>query len=531
MSKENFNMRLFTMKYYFSVMVLLCLMCSVGYAQKVSSDELLKQALDAVNTSKNYPLAISLAQEGLNVSPDYTDIRVLLGRLYLLTGKNDDAVKELKKALVKQPNDIDALGYIINANYQNKNLDEAIRYSGLYLNYYPSDKAMLVKRISMLNEAADFEKARYEIKQVLKKYPSDPGIVYLHKEILFSEAGHAVKAKDSLKALNTYKEILTAYPSDTLARNQVINLETERKNYQTAVEYIDSGLSYYPNKENLMLKKLGLVQSMGDTRQAYQLSEKMQSDYPENRKIRAINNELLTLTRQNQIGFGYAITAFDQAGKNPWSVYSASYQRNEKYGALIARVNYADRIDLNGYQFEVEAYPTHGSSYSFVNFSYSNSVVFQKFRFSYSYFTPLSKTWETEIGVRYQRTDRDFFSYTGALGKYFGPIWINAKVFLTPNDGKLANSYTLASRYYFNDSQDDYFTLIGGYGFSPDDRGRNFEIENRLNMESVRVTLGYQRTLWSRNILGIFSTWNNQKYEFGVKRNEYDASISFRHRF
>jgi len=144
---------------------------------------------------------------------------------------------------------------------------------------------------------------------------------------------------------------------------------------------------------------------------------------------------------------------------------------------------------------------------------------------------PFSKGWETETGIRYLRNDYDFLSFTGAVGKYFGSYWLNLKLFLTPNVGKVDNSYTLTGRYYITDSQDDYFTAIAGYGFSPDDRGRNFEIDSRLNMQSVRFTLGYQRTLWGRNILGVFGTWNNQKYETGNKRNEYDASVTFRHKF
>jgi YaiO family outer membrane protein len=138
---------------------------------------------------------------------------------------------------------------------------------------------------------------------------------------------------------------------------------------------------------------------------------------------------------------------------------------------------------------------------------------------------------ETEAGIRYLRNGSDFLSFTGAIGKYFGSYWLNLKLFLTPNGGSVANSYTLAARYNIKDSQDDYFTAIAGYGFSPDDRGRNFEIDSRLNLQSVRFSLGYQRTLWGRNIIGVFGTWNNQKYETGNKRNEYDASVAFRHKF
>lgn len=530
MIRNNINKLLSRARYLFMI-GLFCLMGSVAYAQQVSSDDLLKQALVETNVNKNYSLALKLTNEGLKISPDYTDIRVLLGRLYLLTGKYAEAITELKKVLDKQPDNADALVYMINASYQNNQLAQAADYCAQYVSYYPADKKMLIKRIAIIGEMQDFKKATAELEQAFKRFPNDADLIYLHKELLFSQANTAIKRADTVNALASYEQVLISYPNDTIARNQLINLQIEKKNYASALKYIDSGLSYYPNQENLLLKKIEIVKTMGDTQQAYRLSKSATDAYPENRQIRSINNELFVLTRQNQIGLNYAITAFDQDGKKPWNLYSVSYLRTEKFGTLIGRVNYADRNNLTGYQFEVEAYPTHGSSYSFINLSYSNAIVFPKFRFSYSYFMPF-KSWETEVGIRYlKNNDDNFLGFTAAVGKYFGAYWLNLKTFLTPNGQKLANSYTLSGRYYLNGSTDDYFTAIAGYGFSPDDRGRNFEINSRLNMESIRFTLGYQRTLWRTNILGIFGTFNNQKYETNIKRNEYEASIAFRHKF
>ena len=617
-----------------------CLIGNLIYAQKVSSDDLLKQALVETNINKNYPLALKLANQGLEISPNYIDIRLLLGRLYLLSEKYTAATVELKKVLDKQPRNADALVYIINASYQNKDLEQAVDYCTQYLSYYPADKKMFIKKIAIIGEIPDFKRALTALEKALMQFPNDAELTYLHKEILFNKANEAIKRKDTLSALESYdlvlksykndtlarnklinlnmeiknyamalnyiesglmyypdqkkmllkkvsiiaetqditkaltalerafkqfpgdsdltylhKEILfdkasaaiktkdtlstlesydlvlKSYKNDTLARNQLINLNMEIKNYAMALKYIDSGLNYYPNQENLLLKKIAILKANGDTKLAYQLSKSATNNYPENKHIRSINNELFALSRQNQIGLNYAITAFDQDNKKPWNIYSASYFRTEKFATLGARVNYADRNNSNGYQFEIEAYPIHGLSYSFINLSYSNAIVFPKFRFSYSYFIPY-KSWETEVGVRYLKNNNDnFLGMTAALGKYIGPFWFNLKTFLTPNGDKLANSYTLTGRYYLNSSTDDYFTAIAGYGFSPDDRGRNFEINNRLNMEALRFTLGYQRTFWRTNIVGIFGTFNNQKYETNIKRNEYEAAIAFRHKF
>ncbi|RZK81865.1 MAG: YaiO family outer membrane beta-barrel protein [Pedobacter sp.] len=420
MNKGNYN------KYNMRLLIIgLCFIFglnSLTYAQKVSSDDLLKQAMEQTNLNKDYDKAIQLAKQGLTVSPDYTDIQLLLGRLYLIKKEYTQGEMMLKKVLEKDPENVDALNYLINGFYAQKKYSDAIRYADVYLTHYPND-------------------------------------------------------------------------------------------------------------EQMQLKKVDFTTLQGDLKSAYDLSDSLSKRYPQNDKIRLINNDLMLLTRQNRVGVGYSVTAFDQNGRRPWDIYNVSYMRSEKNGSIIGRASYADRKTAKGYQFEVEAYPIHGNSYSFINMSYSNSIVFPTFRFSYSYFFPQKNGWEPEAGIRYLNNEEDFVSFVAALGKYFGKYWLSGKVFVTPHDDKVATSFALSGRYYIGESVDDYVTAIAGYGFSPDDRGRNFDIGNRINIQNARVTLGYQRTLWRRNILGLFGSWNNFKYNADNRRNEYDLAISFQHMF
>jgi YaiO family outer membrane protein len=514
--------------------VLLCLF-NLGipavYAQKVSADELLQQALIATNQHKNYPEAIKLVQEGLRVSPDYIDIRVLLARLYLLSERYEDAIQELNKVLVKQPNHADALKYMVNANYQARHTRDAIKYIAQYLNYYPTDQQMLLKKIAMLHEIDGLDEAKQELKHALEKYPNDTNLVYLNKTVSFSAAKASLLKKDTLQTLTIYKQLLNEYPGDTTVRNQLIGLETARHQYANAIKYIESGLGHYQNQDNLLLKKIGLLQQIGAIQEANQLAKVLYNNNPNNKKAKAIYDELFILSTKNQLIVNYAFTAFDQPGKKKWDYYSLSYARTEKFGTLIGRVNYADRINSNGYQFEIEAYPKHPVGYSFVNLSYANTIVFPKMRFSYSYFLPLKKGWGAEIGLRYLKNDNGFLGFTGAVDKYINRFWLNLRGFFMYGDKKLSSSCLLTSRYYLNDSPDNYFTAIIGYGFSPDDRGINFEINERLNMQSMRLTLAYQFKLWNSNVLGLSTTLNKQQYEIGRNTNEYETAIVFKHRW
>ena len=76
MNKGNYNM--YRSKVFkIGLLLLMCLNINISFAQKISSDDLLKQAIRETNINKNYPKAIQLAKRGLAISPRYLAIRIL----------------------------------------------------------------------------------------------------------------------------------------------------------------------------------------------------------------------------------------------------------------------------------------------------------------------------------------------------------------------------------------------------------------------------------------------------------------------
>ena len=56
------------------------------------------------------------------------------------------------------------------------------------------------------------------------------------------------------------------------------------------------------------------------------------------------------------------------------------------------------------------------------------------------------------------------------------------------------------------------FSCHSRTGISSNDRARNFQINERLNLRSARLSLGYQHTIWSRNITMILGTLVGEQY-------------------
>lgn len=617
--------------------ICLLLLPGLAPAQKVNTDLLLKQTLEATN-AKNYPAAIALARRGLEASPDYTDFRLLLGRLYLLTGRPAEALPELNRVLAKDPRQKDALAYAINATMALNDYPAALKHINAYLGYY-ADKDMALRRASVMYLNRDFEAGWQEVKRLIadnagdaelrkellnlqldyaraqrtanlaeaayREYtkvvaidprnsealpvvfnlavelgqtddalryadaidregldsrirfkkadllktenrfdealavaesladasPRDTAVAALYTDVRFAQAKFLLSKADTLAAMTSYSRILARYPADTLARRLLLNLQLTRRDYPAALATLDQGLPYYPQAQEMRLKRLAILQESGDRAGSYAYAKALYDDYPRTAGIDSLYHTLWEQTRRNRVGMTYTNTYFTPVDRKPWNVYSLFYMRQGTAGSLIGRVNYADRFDARGYQFELESYPIHGKTYSYVDVAYSQAVVFPRWRLAYSWFTPLGKSYELEVGARYINSRTSFFTAVAAIARSFNRYWINLKTFATPYDNKIANSYALTGRYYLNSRPEDYFTLIAGYGFSPDDRARNFEIVNRLNLESVRFTGGYQQTFRYRHIAGIFLTWNRQEYVPGRKRNELEGSLSYQFKF
>lgn len=100
------------MKFKYILSILLVFTATQLHAQKVDVDSLLKQGLYETNENQNYPKAMAIAKQALQVSPDYVDVQLLVGRLYRLTDKPDSAKMMFKQVLIASPENTEAANYL-----------------------------------------------------------------------------------------------------------------------------------------------------------------------------------------------------------------------------------------------------------------------------------------------------------------------------------------------------------------------------------------------------------------------------------
>jgi len=156
---------------------------------------------------------------------------------------------------------------------------------------------------------------------------------------------------------------------------------------------------------------------------------------------------------------------------DPWRLASLSLGRSTSKGALIGRVNYANRFATSGLQFEADAYPRLSRRiYAYLNAGYSDADIFPMLRFGGELFANLSNAWEASAGFRELRfSDSPVTLYTGSVGKYVGNYWLSLRPFLRFKKSGNSASAGLTARRYFADG-DHYFGGRLNYGSTPSDR-------------------------------------------------------------
>src|ERR1700687_4327798 len=133
------------MKIKLYLFLFLIVLCKVSFGQTgLSSDEIFQQARKAAFDEKNYPKAISLSKQALSKSPNYSDIRVFLGRIYTWSDKTDSARAEFNTVLSKHPDNQDAAFASGSLEYWNNNSPKALQYAQDGLKYHPQSKDLLL---------------------------------------------------------------------------------------------------------------------------------------------------------------------------------------------------------------------------------------------------------------------------------------------------------------------------------------------------------------------------------------------------
>jgi YaiO family outer membrane protein len=302
-------------------------------------------------------------------------------------------------------------------------------------------------------------------------------------------------------------------------------------NYTTALSIIQKGLETHPRSEELLLRKAKVENAQSHYSQAEKTLEQLLKINGKNTEARALAERVNQNSAENSIGVSYDYVHFEKQFTDPWHLLSFDYGRKTKFGSIIGRVNYANRFQKSGFQYELDAYPKISKTfYSYINVGYSEASIFPQWRAGFSLYANLPSGFEAEGGFRYLYFGDPTFIYTAALGKYYKNFLFNVRTYLTPSDGELSQSYNVSARYYFGGAT-DYFGLTLGTGISPDDRSLVNQLPTIAKLKSHKAGIVFKKSINSYNVFTINASLNNQEYVAGKKDNQVQAGIAYQLRF
>ncbi|TDW97552.1 tetratricopeptide repeat protein [Dinghuibacter silviterrae] len=250
---------------------------------------LLMRKMSLLQELKRYPEAIEVLQHILKVYPADAkarqldvDLRMEAGRYFM----SEDPYLQFQAVLDKSPSNREALDYVINlASARGLNAD-ALAFVNRALHYYPGDRALLAKKVSILESLQKYTQAADITRQL---FLGPGGSLYRDQYITLLEASGRAYMSDLAydSALATFHDVLEISPAEPAALNYSINILSAQKNYGAAIALLDKTLRLYPGDEALLLKKAGILQD--DTRygDAALVLDTLVQAHPENTRYRS----------------------------------------------------------------------------------------------------------------------------------------------------------------------------------------------------------------------------------------------------
>ena len=529
-------------------------------------EALLYKKAGTLETYQHYAEAAQISKDLLQKYPDkrhyllsFVEQSLAAGRQSLAYDDYSSTKTILQQVLEKQPDNLDALNYIINIETAFKQYDSAIVYCDQALHYYPDSKDLLFKKSSVYADAHKFRDA-YAISGVLhSEYPYNIRFrdAYID-QLLGSGKQYMVEEKPD-SALGEYYKALEAHPTDSNALFSAINIQIDQKQYDTALALIAVGRKAYPDKPYFLLKRAMVYENTLKWEDAWLTADTLSKMSNLDPKYLDYANYLFSRRLKNQWGVAYLRSKFDYAPAFN-SIATVQYTRFIKRGTLTGRINYAGRTTGTGFQFEGEVYYNHTPKwYSYGVADYSpNRKIFPVYRLGYSIFHSFNHGYDGELGVRYLKADSsNTLSFLASIAKEIKDFSFNLrgyyiKLNATADPTNIAltqatknpNYYSviLTAKYFMKpDYRTEWFSGIAGYGTAPDDFSRYYALAQLLNYPTVSVGCGYSKQIRYRTTISAFASWYNQKYQDAtdiggvhtnaVYHNQYDIYLQLLRRF
>ena len=322
--------------------------------------------------------------------------------------------------------------------------------------------------------------------------------------------------------------VLDQKPGYIDARVALIDNELWADRPHAALEAADAGLALDPDEPALHARRARALAKLGRKDEALEPARRAATDPAATRRDRGPYYRLLDRTLKNKVAADYEVEIFTDMDN--WHFLSVDYRRKTERSSYIGRINYADRFDRDGVQFEFDAYPKlPRRNYLYLNLGVSGSSLFPDLRYGAEIYHNFAHGWEASFGFRRLEFDSsDVTIWTGSLAKYKGNWWISLRPnFVDKADGN-SESLGLTARRYFG-GRYEYLEFGARFGDSKSNVVLIPGEDERFASSSVRVEL--RRRIRPRTVLKGKVVWRVEDLQTGSERESVALTIGFERHF
>lgn len=560
------------------------------FGQEVTDvDSAFKEARRLAFTEYCRDESIDLCKKILMKSPNYSDVSVLMGRVYYWNNQPDSARNTLKAVNDRKPYE-DAYVALCDIERWEGNYELSLEYAMKGLERFPKSEDLVIRKARALYKLKLKDDAIKALDSLLKVNKNNDEARKLEESIKNPVDTTYIKARklalagkyDSAKVI--CNKVLEESPDYSdfrvlLARIYYWNKQVDSARYElkliidkrafkdafvaisdmerwqgndtASLKYANTGLDSFPNSEDLLIRKARALDNLDSSREAYHLLDSLLKVDKNNDEARQLAESIHRTLSVNSLQVSYFFDDFNREfGGTQWHLISLQYGHTfSNFGSVLWRINWANRFSSRGLQYEMDAYPSISKKmYMYLNAGYSpDEPVFPKYRFGASLYRSFPKAFEGEIGFRaLYFNNRTYFNYdsirnnsvpifVASIGKYYKNLWFSLRgTFIFNNYGPgFSQSYSFITRYY-GKTPADYWAFTIGYGRSPDDLS-TLNLLNNPPTTSYRASIGKQISYKQLNIFFATIGITNEGFYYGGSTlhngNDYYFNIGYQRLF
>lgn len=231
---------------------------------------------------QNYVEANRSAKRLYQIFPEDTEIKslynnILKDEVNRLNKSKDfpSSIDQFEKIIEISPTDPEVYINLINAYTKMGNYSAALSIADRGLQAIPFHSGILDKKIGLLDETHEYQKAIAVIEERLRKGESAQ-----YKTVLNYMVAKAARFYKNADPYALYTRIYDQNPKDTEAFDYLLSNSLSRGYFKQAEELINKGLKSNPNSKDLLAKQLYVFEAQKDWEKAAGTVEKLNTLYP-----------------------------------------------------------------------------------------------------------------------------------------------------------------------------------------------------------------------------------------------------------